>query len=112
MNQRIFLLILIIFLLSSNFSKIFEDIINSFFYLVLILSIIKIINPSIQKRIISNIIMFINTDNYSLKNIGSIISSYIKSLIFGNNKLLVNNDQILNQSSQSSSQSSSQLFKK
>jgi hypothetical protein len=90
MEQRIFILILIIFLLSSNFSKVFEDIINSFFYLILILSILKIINPSIQKRIIKNITIFIDTDNYSMKFITGNIASRIKSFIIGKSNSKIN----------------------
>lgn len=72
MEQRIFILILIIFLLTTNFSSIFQDIIKSLFYLIIIFGIVKIINP---KWLI--IIKDISTDGKSSLSMGA---SYIKKI--------------------------------
>jgi hypothetical protein len=81
MEQRIFILILIIFLLTTNFSSIFQDITKSLFYLIIIFGIIKIINPkwvSILKNKTTN---FINTDGGNYLDIMSMVSSYIKKFL-------------------------------
>jgi hypothetical protein len=48
MDQKILLIIIIIFLLSNNLSKIIKDIGLNLIYLVIILAALNIINPNIN----------------------------------------------------------------
>lgn len=81
MDQRFFIIILIVFLLTNNFSKIFKDIIRGIVYLLLILALIKIINPSIEKKVKKNLLNIINSDQKLYTNSFSIIASYLKKFI-------------------------------
>lgn len=81
MNQQIFIIILVIFLLSSNFSKMFQNIIKNFGYLILILSVIKIINPTIEENIKLYLVKFINSDTETYSNILSGGATSIKNLV-------------------------------
>lgn len=81
MEQRIFILILIIFLLTTNYSTIFKDITKSLFYLIIIFGIVKIINPSWLSIFKNNTIDFVKTDGGSSINYLSKIASYIKGFI-------------------------------
>jgi hypothetical protein len=81
MNQQIFIIILVIFLLSSNFSKMFQNIVKNFGYLILILSVIKIINPTIEENIKLYLVKFINSDTETYSNILSGGAASIKNLV-------------------------------
>ena len=81
MEQRIFILILIIFLLTTNYSTIFQDITKSLFFLIIIFGIVKIINPSWLSIVKNNTIDFVKTDGGSSFNYISKIASYIKGFI-------------------------------
>lgn len=81
MEQRIFILILIIFLLTTNFSSIFQDIAKNLVYLIIIFGIIKIINPKWLSLIKDNTIKLINTDGKSSLDIVSMGASYIKKIL-------------------------------
>ena len=81
MEQRIFILILIIFLLTTNYSTIFQDITKSLFYLIIILGIVKIINPSWLLIFKKNTIDFVNTDGSNSFSYMSTIASYFKRFI-------------------------------
>jgi hypothetical protein len=82
MDQRIFILILVIFLLSTNLTNVFNDITKSFFYLIIILYMIKIINPSMQSKFKDFLIGIINFDTNGISNLFSSIATKIKKLIF------------------------------
>ena len=82
MDQRIFILILVIFLLSTNLTNVFNDITKSFFYLIIILYMIKIINPSMQSKLKDFLIGIINFDTNGISNLFSYIATKIKKLIF------------------------------
>jgi hypothetical protein len=74
MNQKIFFIILIIFLLTNEFYSIITNIIKYGFYFILFIGLIKIINPNIASKIKNNTINIINTDislNSSNDNLNS-----------------------------------------
>lgn len=79
MDQRIFILLLVIFLLTSNLNNVFTDITKSFFYLIIILYIIKIINPNMQSKFKQFIINIINFDGSIYDNF-SYIATKIKKI--------------------------------
>jgi hypothetical protein len=106
MEQNYFIIILVIFVLSSNYSFIIKDIIKSIIYLILILSVVKMFNSNIEKKIKLNIFNFINSDNNYFTDLFSIIASYIKKFILSsvNNNFIVDitkkiNDNFINLSS-------------
>ena len=68
-------------MLSSNFSKMFQNIIKNFGYLILILSVIKIINPTIEENIKLYLVKFINSDTETYSNILSGGATSIKNLV-------------------------------
>ena len=85
MDQKIFFIILIIFLLNSEFYIIIKNIIKYSIYTVLLIYIIKIINPDISdyiKKIINTLLNF--DENLILKFISNIIK-YFKQTIDVNN---------------------------
>ncbi len=81
MDQKIFIIILVIFLLTNNFSQIFKDIIKGVIYLSLVLTLLKIINPSIEKKIKTYLLNIINSDQGLFTNIFSSSASYLKKFI-------------------------------
>lgn len=81
MDQKYFIIILVIFLLTSNFSKVISDIIKGFIYLFLSLAVLKIINPSIETKTKNNLSNIINSDQGLFTNGFSSIASYLKSFI-------------------------------
>ena len=81
MDQKLIIIILVIFLLTNNFSKIFKDIIKGFIYLLLLLAVLKIINPSIEKKIKETLLSIINSEQGIFTNIFSTIAVYLKKFI-------------------------------
>jgi len=79
MDQRIFILLLVIFLLTSNLNNVFTYITKSFFYLIIILYIIKIINPTMQSKLKQFIIRIINFDG-SISDNFSYVATKIKKI--------------------------------
>jgi hypothetical protein len=82
MDEKLFFLILIIFLLSSNFSKLFQDISKNFIYFMLIIIILGIVSPSIQENVKINLINIINLDSSVFKTSISYIFKKIKLFIY------------------------------
>lgn len=89
MDQKMFIIILVIFLLTNNFSKIFTDIIKGIVYLLLILALLKIINPSIGEKIKKYLLNILNSDN-----IFSPVASQLKTFI----KTTINMNEIIDKS--------------
>jgi hypothetical protein len=98
MEQNYFIIILVIFVLSSNYLFIIKDIIKSIIYLIFILSIVKMFNSNIEKKIKLNIFNFINSDNNYFADLFSIIASYVKKNIISsvNNNLFVDTTEKIN----------------
>ena len=95
MEQKIFIIILVIFILTSNFSKIIRDIIKGFIYLFLALAVLKIINPSFGNKIKDNLSNIINSDQGLFTNSFSSVAVYLKKFI----KSSVKNKNTLNDAS-------------
>ena len=77
MDQKIFFIILIIFLLSSEFYFIIKNIIKYGIYLIMLIYIIKIINPDISNNIKTFINTLINVDeNLIIVNISKLIKTF------------------------------------
>ena len=84
MDQKLFLIILIIFLLSNEFFFVIKNILKYGIYLIFILYIIKIISPELSNKIKSYIIDFLD-DEKSSHFFSSILSSgatTIKNIVF------------------------------
>jgi hypothetical protein len=81
MDQQFFIIILVIFLLTSNFSKIIKDIIKGLIYLFLSFAVLKIINPTIENKMKNNVSNIINSDQGLFTNGFSNIASYLKTFI-------------------------------
>jgi len=81
MDQRFIIIILVIFLLTNNFSKIFKDIIKGFIYILLLLAVLKFINPSIEKKIKEILLNIINSEQGIFTNIFSTCAVYLKKFI-------------------------------
>ena len=86
MDQKIFFIFLIVFLLTSEFYLMIRNIIIYGIYLFVIMYILKIINPNISDNIKSFLNIVINTDEKYIMNTISNTIKYIKS-IFNINKL-------------------------
>lgn len=71
MEQNILIIIIIIFLLSSNFSIMFYNIAKYFICLLLIMIIIKMINPNLENKIKNYLIRFIELDKTVISDISS-----------------------------------------
>jgi hypothetical protein len=81
MDQKMLILIIIIFLLSSNFSIMFYNIARNFIYLLLTLIIIKMINPELEDKIKNYLIRFINLDKTVIADTTSNSVTKLKSFI-------------------------------
>jgi hypothetical protein len=81
MDQKFFIIILIIFLLTNNFSQVMKDIFKGLIYLLLLFGLIKIINPNIEKKIKENLVNIINSDQGLFTNSVSVFASYFKKII-------------------------------
>lgn len=82
MTERLFILILVIFLVLSRNSELITNIIKNLFYLILTLSVIKIINPEIEKEIKKFVIGLIENgnDNFILSWLSTIIK-FVKNML-------------------------------
>ena len=81
MDQKIFFILLIVFLLTSEFYLMIRNICLYGFYLLVILYILKIISPKMSEKIKTFLNISINTDEKSImKNISNIIK-FIKTKI-------------------------------
>ncbi len=91
MDQKIFFILLIIFLVTSEFYLMIRNIIINSGYLFVIMYVFKIINPDISNNIKSFMNTIINTDEKSLM---SYVSNGIKKVkqSFNINKLDVLNN--------------------
>lgn len=78
MDQKIFILILVIFLLTTPLISVASNIIKYFVYLVLFVTAINYLNPNIALIIKEFIIKFINLDTNLFMNIISFITFYTK----------------------------------
>ena len=81
MDQRFFIILLVIFLLTNNFSKIIKDIIRGIIYLLLLFALLKIMHPPSEKIVKENIANVINSDQGIFTNSFSVVASYLKSFI-------------------------------
>jgi len=79
MDQKIFFIFLIVFLLTSEFYLMIRNIIIYGIYLFIIMYILKIINPSISENIKLILNTLINTDEKYIMTIISNSITYIKS---------------------------------
>ena len=77
MDKKIFFIILIIFILTSDFYFVIRNIIKYGLYLILIIYIIKIVNPKLSEQIKKIINSFINSDeNMIFKYISCNVNVY------------------------------------
>jgi hypothetical protein len=88
MDKKIFFIILIIFILTSDFYFVIRNIIKYGLYLILIIYIIKMINPKLSEQIKKIIYGFINSDENVIFKYISYIIKYIKKYI--NNEKISN----------------------
>jgi hypothetical protein len=82
MEQKIFILIIVIFLITTQMYDVVSNIIKYGFYFILLLAIINIIQPNIYKTIKENIINTLNGDYQLFSN----IALYIKNILKPNKK--------------------------
>lgn len=87
MDQKIFFIFLIIFLVTSEFYLMIRNIIVNGFYLFVSIYILKIVSPDMSLKIKSFLNATINTDGNSIMEIVSNTIKYIKSK-FNINKLI------------------------
>ena len=91
MDQKIFFIILIVFLLTSEFYFMVRNIIKYGIYLILIIYIIKIINPDTSFNIKTFTNTLINSDENSImSNISSLIKIIKKFFNISNFKMFDN----------------------
>ena len=93
MDQRIFFIILIIFLLTNEFYYLITNIIKYGFYLMFLIYIFKIIFPNYLKDNISNYSKD-NISNYSKDNISNYSKDNISNIIKNNISNYINIDDI------------------
>jgi len=79
MDQKIFFIFLIIFLVTSEFYLMIRNIIVNGFYLFISMYVLKIISPDMSKKIKSFLNTTINTDENSIMEIVSNGIKQIKS---------------------------------
>lgn len=87
-QNKIFILIIVIFLLTTPILSTFKNIIKYNIYLFLILSAISYLNKDISKNIKDYIINFINFDESIITKIFSFFATYVYSFI---NSFIENN---------------------
>lgn len=87
MDEKIFFILLVIFLVTSDFYLMIRNIIYYGICLFIIMYLFKIINPNISNKIKSFLNSIINTDETSIIKILSLIIKNIKSM-FNVNKLI------------------------
>jgi hypothetical protein len=82
MNEKIFFIILIIFLLTNEFYFVIKNIIKYGIYLILILYILKIVSPDLSKKVKSKVIDSLDDEKNSgiISTILSYIASFIKNI--------------------------------
>jgi hypothetical protein len=85
MEQKLFFIILIIFLLTNEFYFLIKNILKYGLYVYLIYSILKIILPNISNQL-NNITKYINPNNLNfdkdtLMSYGKNIVGYIKNIL-------------------------------
>ncbi len=86
MNEKIFFIILIVFLMTNEFYFTIKNIIKYGIYIILILYILKIISPELSTTVKSKIIDSLDDKNSNiitkiLSYIGSFIASLIKKIL-------------------------------
>ena len=90
MDQKIIILFLIIFLLTTPLIGIASNIIKYFIYIILILTILDYIQPTIALTIKKYLIQLINTDKIIFINMFSIIANNLKNIFYSNQNLTNN----------------------
>jgi hypothetical protein len=86
MDKKIFFIILIIFILTSDFYFVIRNIIKYGLYLILIIYLIKMINPKLSEQIKKIINGFISSDENIIFKYISYFIKYIKKYM-NNNKI-------------------------
>jgi hypothetical protein len=84
MNEKIFFIILIIFLLTNEFYFVIKNVIKYGVYLILILYILKIVSPDLSTKVKSKFIDSLDYEKNSgiISTILSYGASFIKSIFF------------------------------
>lgn len=84
MNEKIFFIILIIFLLTNEFYFVIKNIIKYGVYLILILYILKIVSPDLSTKVKSKVIDSLDDEKNSgiISMIFSYGASFFKSIFF------------------------------
>ncbi len=85
MDNKIFILILIIFLLTTPIIGIASNMIKYLLYIILLLWTLSYLQPTLASNIKNYLIQIINTDGNFFKNIFSMIANKIKSFLLSNN---------------------------
>lgn len=84
MNEKIFFIILIIFLLSNEFYFVIKNIIKYGGYLILILYILKIVSPELSAKVKSKVIDSLDEEKNTsiVPTVLSYVASFIKNIFF------------------------------
>ncbi len=84
MNEKIFFIVLIIFLLTNEFYFVIKNVVKYGIYLILILYILKIVSPDLSKKVKSKVIDSLDDEKNSgiISTILSYIASFIKNIFF------------------------------
>jgi hypothetical protein len=84
MNEKIFFIILIIFLLTNEFYFVIKNVIKYGVYLILILYILKIVNPDLSTKVKSKVIDSLDDEKNSgiISMIFSYGASFLKNIFF------------------------------
>ena len=84
MNEKIFFIILIIFLLTNEFYFVIKNVFKYGVYLILILYILKIVNPDLSTKVKSKVIDSLDDEKNSgiISMIFSYGASFLKNIFF------------------------------
>jgi hypothetical protein len=82
MDQKIFILFIIIFLLTTPIVGVASNIIKYLVYLILFISAASYLNPGIASSVREYLTQLINLDGVLFSNIFSLIASFIKNYFF------------------------------
>lgn len=91
MDQKMFFIILIVFLITSEFYFMIRNIIKYGVYLLILIYIIKIINPTISSKIKNFLNTLLNSDeNFIISNVSGLIKIIKKFFNIGKLKIFDN----------------------
>jgi hypothetical protein len=86
MDNKIFILIIVIFLLTTPITSVSWNILKYLFYLLLFITAISLVSTDISNKIKEYLVKIINMDGSLILNILSLIFSKIKNFFFPSNQ--------------------------